>query len=653
MAEGAVIGALRIVLGADTAKLEESLNKATGLLEGFAKTIKGIGVTLAAAAAPAALVKSIESTIESMDKLNKQSQKLGVPVEELSAMRYAAKLADVEVDTLSISMGKLAKNMSAVAGGKGGPAADAFKAIGVEAKRADGSLKTTSEMMTELAGKFAQFEDGAAKTALAIAIFGKAGANMIPFLNQGTKGLQEATEEAKQFGLVLDKTTTSAAERFQDNMKRLAAIQEGIVTRATAGLVVQLDDLSRALVAVAKDADTMQAIITGVSGFIKGITIAVIGLSNWLGQLARDARLVGEVFAGIKNLDWDAITTAYSKWQETSKQANKQADEQIKSLMGLHSTILPVIDDWVQLSNVQQMAVLKPAPIIATKNALDEFITSQKKALAQHQAEAEAVGQLVGTRERLRVTMQAEAIALANNITLTEAQNQKIRELGNEAQLAAQKLLGLQLQQEFLTPFEQYEQKIRDIDAAYKAAGGNAAAYEAARMKAAYKLAETYGEVAKSIVSPMAEAFKTLAQMNKKYAGIAKAAAIAEALVNTFLAATKALASAPPPFNYAAAAAVTAAGLVQVAKISATEFSTGGSFRVGGGMTGVDSQMVSFKASPGEMVDIRRPGQQSQPVTTVELAMPRTDNFFSTHVRQMVEALNKAAPDGYVLKVPA
>ncbi|WEK56489.1 MAG: phage tail length tape measure family protein [Candidatus Brevundimonas phytovorans] len=37
-------------------------------------------------------------------------------------------------------------------------------------------------------------------------------------------------------------------------------------------------------------------------------------------------------------------------------------------------------------------------------------------------------------------------------------------------------------------------------------------------------------------------------------------------------------------------------------------FKTGGSFRVGGA-GGIDSSLVAFKATPGEMVDIRRPGQ--------------------------------------------
>lgn len=54
---------------------------------------------------------------------------------------------------------------------------------------------------------------------------------------------------------------------------------------------------------------------------------------------------------------------------------------------------------------------------------------------------------------------------------------------------------------------------------------------------------------------------------NKTLAAIGKAAAVAQATIDTYAAANKALASAPPPFNFALAAAVTAAGIANVAKI--------------------------------------------------------------------------------------
>lgn len=63
---------------------------------------------------------------------------------------------------------------------------------------------------------------------------------------------------------------------------------------------------------------------------------------------------------------------------------------------------------------------------------------------------------------------------------------------------------------------------------------------------------------------------------------IAQLAAIADATIHTYMAANKALASAPPPWNYALASAVVAAGLANVARIASTSFGGGG----GGGGAG-------------------------------------------------------------------
>lgn len=108
--------------------------------------------------------------------------------------------------------------------------------------------------------------------------------------------------------------------------------------------------------------------------------------------------------------------------------------------------------------------------------------------------------------------------------------------------------------------------------------------------------------------------FGTLAGLssssNSKLAAIGKAAAITQATIKGFVAVQEALASGPPPYNYAMAAAVGIAAAANVAKIIATPtgFATGGDFRVGGS-GGVDSQMVAFRASPGERVNVSTPTQ--------------------------------------------
>lgn len=114
--------------------------------------------------------------------------------------------------------------------------------------------------------------------------------------------------------------------------------------------------------------------------------------------------------------------------------------------------------------------------------------------------------------------------------------------------------------------------------------------------------------------------FGNLAQLqkseNSKIAAIGKAAAITQAVINTYQAATAAYSSMAgipyvgPALGAAAAAAAVAAGMANVAQIRSQPvgFMTGGEFTVGGS-GGADSQMVAFRASPGEKVAVQTPEQ--------------------------------------------
>ncbi len=66
-----------------------------------------------------------------------------------------------------------------------------------------------------------------------------------------------------------------------------------------------------------------------------------------------------------------------------------------------------------------------------------------------------------------------------------------------------------------------------------------------------------------------------------------------------------------PALGAAAAAAAIVAGIANVAQIRAqpTGFMTGGSFTVPGATGGADSQLVAFRATPGEQVNIATPSQ--------------------------------------------
>lgn len=113
------------------------------------------------------------------------------------------------------------------------------------------------------------------------------------------------------------------------------------------------------------------------------------------------------------------------------------------------------------------------------------------------------------------------------------------------------------------------------------------------------------------VQSTLGQVATLMSSSNKKAFAIGKAAAIAQALVNTYLSATSAMAQMPWPVNIAAAAAAVVAGIANVSKIRAQQmpaYRTGGSWTVGGS-GGVDSQTVAFRATPGEKININTPAQ--------------------------------------------
>jgi hypothetical protein len=89
-----------------------------------------------------------------------------------------------------------------------------------------------------------------------------------------------------------------------------------------------------------------------------------------------------------------------------------------------------------------------------------------------------------------------------------------------------------------------------------------------------------------------ADMFNALGAQNKKAFEVAKAFNIANAIMNTYMAATKALAAYPPPFNFIAAAAAIGLGLAQVAAIRSQTYS---GKALGGPMVGGKGYLVGEK----------------------------------------------------------
>lgn len=228
------LGTLTIDLAANVATLQSDLGKAQRLFDANARKFEATvaktltvasGLGVAAAAGIALVTQNAISLADSFDEL---SPRVNVSVEDLSAYAYQAKFAGVSQEELSGALIKFGK-VSADAFNGVGKGVDAFDALDISVRNSDGSMKSISQLMQEVAGRFSEFEDGPQKAALAMDLFGKsAGPALMPMLNQGIEGMRKSREEAERFNQIISSESAAAAGQFNDNLDKLRAVASGL-----------------------------------------------------------------------------------------------------------------------------------------------------------------------------------------------------------------------------------------------------------------------------------------------------------------------------------------------------------------------------------------------------------------------------------------
>ncbi len=662
MAGDAVVGALRVVLGADTADLDKGLKSSQSNIAAFGSAVGGAMAAAAAAVvtAGAAIGVTVKKFIDDFDTLAKTSQKIGVPVEQLSALAYAADLSDVSFEQLSKGVGKLNKAMVEAAAKPTSEAANAFRALGVSATDSGGKLKSSQTVMEEIAGKFEGIKDGAGKTAVAMALFGKAGADLIPLLNGGRDGLKEMADEAAQFGAVVSTKSAKEAENFNDNLTRLGYAVKGVFVQSTSQLLPILVDISNKMVEAAKNSSALELVVTALTASMKGLVTAGVLIGATF-QVVGD--LLSIVWGGLAKVIKGDLSGAFENMKVKTADIASVATSTMATLNNVWSGAKAGAEGAAASTDKATKSQKEfNFAAMGGKNALDSFLESQAKRTAAQNAEAASIGKGVGELERLRIAKQADEILDQNKIARSPAVIASITAAGDAAAAAALKIQAANISQMVMSPAEKYAQDLAQLTTTYEKTSMTAETFAARQQQ----LAEGVGATWEQATAGMASGFSQLAtQFGKSSSDMAVAAkvfGIIEATINTYTAFTKALASAPPPFNYVMAAGVLAAGMAKVAAIKSQSIPTG--YATGGFVTGAGtatSDSIPAMLSDGEFVmnaaatsqhraelEAMNSGRGRSP-SVVNLSMPIATTREA--LRDLIEGLNGMFTDGYQLKV--
>lgn len=283
----AQITGLNKALG-NTEKQANQTGGALGRIKGAAGGLAGALGGLVPAVGIAGLAALGKRSIDAADNLNDLSQRTGVGVESLSRFGRAAEDSGTSLDSVAKSMGKLAKGIVDPAS----QTSEALKSIGISSTDASGKIRSMDAVMLDIADRFQKMPDGAEKTALAMQLFGKSGAELIPMLNGGREALS-------QYSATIDTEMAQAADKFNDSINAIGASVAGPFNQAITALLPLITQMAEGIAGMAQSFSTLPAPVQTVVGVIGALAAAFILLAPAITAIAAIAPLFTGIGAAI------------------------------------------------------------------------------------------------------------------------------------------------------------------------------------------------------------------------------------------------------------------------------------------------------------------------------------------------------------------
>ena len=214
-----IIERLRFLLDGDSTRLVKALKEGEkqatsttkGIIRSFLETeistanlgnVLGNVLTSAAKRVATSLFNSTRAAVEQAEAFEKDAQRTGVLAEDLSTLDFAIEISGGKIEDLTGGLEKLARRLE-IGGSSGARVTNVLEKLGVTTEDlVTGKTRPLVEILKDVATEFASTEDGAAKTAASIELFGRsAGPKLIPFLNAGRDGIEALQAEARLLGL--------------------------------------------------------------------------------------------------------------------------------------------------------------------------------------------------------------------------------------------------------------------------------------------------------------------------------------------------------------------------------------------------------------------------------------------------------------------
>lgn len=269
---------------ADSAKKADTdiskLGKTAGIVGGIIGAALGGAATL--------LYTGFANAAKNINETAKASKQLGIGVENMSRLDFAARSADLTTQDLVGTMQSLQRTQTQAAK-PGSEMNKLFAQMGINAVDATGKLRDSESVLRDVADLFQRMPDGTNKSALALKLFGTENQNVIGLLNQGSKGLDEMAKKSDELGYTLSGETAKGVQEFYNELDDVKLQIEALYRQALPGLLPMLKDFSGLL--------NSQEFKDGFNAIVQGAAQTIIWLTKMATTVANVTKFLGEEVA--------------------------------------------------------------------------------------------------------------------------------------------------------------------------------------------------------------------------------------------------------------------------------------------------------------------------------------------------------------------
>lgn len=255
------INSAQIVISArdETKAAFDAVKRHTEGIVGVARAASA--ALLGVSASAAGILLLAKNAIDAADAMNDLSKQTGLSVERISAWKLATEQSGTSIESLATAMAKGSKYIV--------EHSDNLQKLGIHAK-------TSEELLLKMAGIISSLPaDDPRRMALAMEVFGKSAAELLPLLSEGEEGLRKMLERGRE----LSPMTTELAQNadlLNDQMAEFKLVSSGLGTSLATQMLPALTDISKAMLEAARDGGILTAIWVGLGG----VMAHVLGLDE-------------------------------------------------------------------------------------------------------------------------------------------------------------------------------------------------------------------------------------------------------------------------------------------------------------------------------------------------------------------------------------